>query len=449
MRNKIITVIFCIILASGMFASVFVPDKYYSESEKRTLKQLPKITAEDLASGKFGKEIEEYLADQFPARDGWVSAKTICERIFGKTESGGVYFGKDGYLIEAHKTLPSKQAKTNFAALKKLSVAASSAQYVQLLQDVRRLSGEATANLGNLPASHVDTMALNRFVIQAGDYANTLSVRILNGGMPGADDREQLDALYEASVRVAAALEDRLGEEAFPTETVTSETYFESALAAEGESGGTQEANLSNYPTLIYDGPFSDSTEKAEPLGLPEETVDAETALARASESLGGASLTPDGETLGSIETYDFSGTDAAGRSVEISITKRGGCVLTMMKTPEGGVALAVRRSDGSIVREFRHMRTKAVKGSFYGLPIVRGVVSFVESLVGGMRITTRSAEIYGDGVDEEPDKFERWLSEKLGKSAMDVTIGVAVVLAAVLAVGLFRWKAISILPSA
>ena len=66
-----------------------------------------------------------------------------------------------------------------------------------------------------------------------------------------------------------------------------------------------------------------------------------------------------------------------------------------MMKTPEGGVALAVRRSDGSIVREFRHMRTKAVKGSFYGLPIVRGVVSFVESLVGGMRITTRSAEIY------------------------------------------------------
>ena len=91
-------------------------------------------------------------------------------------------------------------------ALKKLSVAASSAQYVQLLQDVRRLSGEATANLGNLPASHVDTMALNRFVIQAGDYANTLSVRILNGGMPGADDREQLDALYEASVRVAAAL---------------------------------------------------------------------------------------------------------------------------------------------------------------------------------------------------------------------------------------------------
>ncbi len=29
-----------------------------------------------------------------------------------------------------------------------------------------------------------------------------------------------------------------------------------------------------------------------------------------------------------------------------------------MMKTPEGGVALAVRRSDGSIVREFRLMRT-------------------------------------------------------------------------------------------
>ena len=109
-----------------------------------------------------------------------------------------------------------------------------------------------------------------------------------------------------------------------------------------------------------------------------------------------------------------------------------------MMKTPAGGIALAVRKSDGSITKEFRSIPSKAKKGTFLGLPIVRGVVVFVESLVTGMKITTRSAELYGEDIEEEPTKFEIWLSEKLGKSAMDVAMAVAVVLAIALAVGLF-----------
>ncbi len=109
-----------------------------------------------------------------------------------------------------------------------------------------------------------------------------------------------------------------------------------------------------------------------------------------------------------------------------------------MMKTPAGGVALAVRKSDGSIVREFRNIQTKAKKGTILGAPVVRGVVVFIESLVTGMKITTRSAELYGEGIQEEPTKFEKWLAEKLGKSAMDVALAAAVVIAVALAIGLF-----------
>ena len=100
---------------------IILPDKYYSEREKRTLKQFPNLSAEDILDGKFGDEIEQYLADQFPARNGWITIKTITDRISGKTEIGGIYFGAEDYLIEAHKSLPSKQAKANIAALKKLT----------------------------------------------------------------------------------------------------------------------------------------------------------------------------------------------------------------------------------------------------------------------------------------------------------------------------------------
>lgn len=110
-----------------------------------------------------------------------------------------------------------------------------------------------------------------------------------------------------------------------------------------------------------------------------------------------------------------------------------------MMRTLTGGIALAVRRPDGSIETEYTKKESLAKKGTFFGLPVVRGVVSFVESLVTGMKITTRSAELIGDDTtNEEPSRFEKWLAKKLGKSAMDVAMIVAVVLAIALALGLF-----------
>ncbi|MGN0785065.1 MAG: DUF1385 domain-containing protein [Candidatus Aphodomorpha sp.] len=110
-----------------------------------------------------------------------------------------------------------------------------------------------------------------------------------------------------------------------------------------------------------------------------------------------------------------------------------------MMRNPAGGVALAVRKNDGSIITEYTEQPTKAKKGTFLGFPIIRGVVAFIESLVNGMRVTMHSAELYGEDLqEEEPSKFEKWLADKLGKSAMDIAMAIAVVLAVLLAIGLF-----------
>lgn len=108
-----------------------------------------------------------------------------------------------------------------------------------------------------------------------------------------------------------------------------------------------------------------------------------------------------------------------------------------MMKAP-GGIALAVRKPDGEIATQYTPMRSKAQKGTFYGWPVVRGVVAFVESLSVGMGTLTQSAKLAGEEIDEEPTKFEQWLSDKLGKSVESVVVGLAVVLAVALSVGLF-----------
>lgn len=108
-----------------------------------------------------------------------------------------------------------------------------------------------------------------------------------------------------------------------------------------------------------------------------------------------------------------------------------------MMKSPTG-VALAVRCADGTIATRYNNWTTKAQKGTFWGLPIIRGVVTFIESLTTGMNTLTESAKLAGEDIEEEPTKFEKWLSEKLGKSVESVVIGIAVILAVALSVGLF-----------
>ena len=123
MRNKLITIMFCLLLLAGIALHLLLPDRYYSELEKRKLEQAPKLSWTAVRSGAFGDQTERYLADQFPGRDAWVTVKTAAELLSGKRESGGVYFADDGYLMEVHRSFSGRQLAQNAKALAQLSEA--------------------------------------------------------------------------------------------------------------------------------------------------------------------------------------------------------------------------------------------------------------------------------------------------------------------------------------
>ena len=120
MRNKIITSFFCLLLAVSALIGLLMPDRYYSEREKRTLTQKPKFTVANFISGEFSDELEKYLTDQVPLRDGWVTMKTYMELAIGKRESGGVYLCKDQYLMDKFTVYSKKQLTANVEALAEL-----------------------------------------------------------------------------------------------------------------------------------------------------------------------------------------------------------------------------------------------------------------------------------------------------------------------------------------
>ena len=107
-----------------------------------------------------------------------------------------------------------------------------------------------------------------------------------------------------------------------------------------------------------------------------------------------------------------------------------------MMQGPKA-TAIAVRKSNGQIVFRTKPAVKLSEKYPVFGWPIIRGVVSFIMSLVGGMKTLTESAEMAGLDV-EEPSKFEKKVAEILHMKPDDVMMGLAVILAIVLSIGLF-----------
>ena len=107
-----------------------------------------------------------------------------------------------------------------------------------------------------------------------------------------------------------------------------------------------------------------------------------------------------------------------------------------MMKAPDH-IAVAVRKPDGDIVIKRDAYVSPAKKHKWMGVPMIRGAVNMVMMMRLGMEVLSSSGQMSGM-LDEEPSRFEKWLAKKLGKGVDKVVMGVAMVLALALSVGLF-----------
>lgn len=101
--------------------------------------------------------------------------------------------------------------------------------------------------------------------------------------------------------------------------------------------------------------------------------------------------------------------------------------------------ATAIRTSDGNIIRDIQPNKTIKDKIKFLRLPILRGVVNFIETLILSMSILTYSAEAMGVETEQESD-FEKWLNKVFGDKLMGVVAGIGMVLGVALALVLFMW---------
>ena len=129
-------------------------------------------------------------------------------------------------------------------------------------------------------------------------------------------------------------------------------------------------------------------------------------------------------------------------KSCSIHRTSIGGQAViegVMMRGPKE-IAVAVRKSDGEIVIDKKPVNSFVVKHKLNKIPILRGAISFVESMVTGVKALTYSAEFMDIEGEEgyEPSRFEKWMDDKFGDKIKDIAIYTAVVVSLFFSIGLF-----------
>ena len=100
--------------------------------------------------------------------------------------------------------------------------------------------------------------------------------------------------------------------------------------------------------------------------------------------------------------------------------------------------AIVVRKPDGTLEEKVESITSPKDKFSPFGLPIIRGSVNFVDTMIKGVKALTYSASFLPE-EEAEPDKLDKWIEKHFtGEKAQKIIIGISVVIGIAVSVGLF-----------
>lgn len=227
-----------------------------------------------------------------------------------------------------------------------------------LLSNIWREAYVAEANLTQLPLPQGAINNTAKFLTQVGDYSYALSKRNLEEKPLTQEELNNLTELHNLVAYLAEQLQSLHDEVAKKTlffgsvrrtERYKLEQVSQNLLDLKLEN---IEKQMTNYPTLIYDGPFSAHLDRAEPKGLIGNDVSEDQAKNIVADFLGRdgiTSITKYSNIDGKIPGFGFeikkSGSDAP---IFMHVSKKGGHVIWMLN----------RRSIGNVTVD----EEKAVK---------------------------------------------------------------------------------------
>lgn len=228
--------------------------------------------------------------------------------------------------------------------LTKAMLTSTPAATATTLQEAWRQANLAQTNLGQLPVNQPVLADVSKFLTQIGDFAYSLNTQNMYNKVLTGQEYETLDRLHTYAVNLGTALNElaaQLGSGRLQWKELERKgmSFFEKAsknMAMEQLENLNRQ--FQDYPSLIYDGPFSDHVPNIVPKGLGDRDVTVEEATERVKRFIG-----PDRvETVTNTGTNESTGIAVYSFEVKyknapddqratLDVTKKGGNVLWMV----------------------------------------------------------------------------------------------------------------------
>lgn len=220
--------------------------------------------------------------------------------------------------------------------LSKLSVTEDGIAQQKSLTKLIEKTTSAMNNIAMLPVANNTLNNTSRFINQLNGMC--VSMQQYDMSTLSSESRNQLDELYEYIIKIKNELN-------VLSRNIENGYRIIDGLEDQGQNNFNNNFNNINndsveYPTLIYDGPFSDSVLNQEIKGLPESECtqqEAEQYLKNIFSSQGITSVKYLTTTNGKFETFDFSVKLNSGLEYYAQVTKRGMFLLTLSALAETG----------------------------------------------------------------------------------------------------------------
>ncbi|MBQ3505078.1 MAG: hypothetical protein IJA75_10315 [Oscillospiraceae bacterium] len=172
--DLILVVLFCAFLVGMMLLCILLPRKDFSELEKRNLAEVPRLDLGSLASGEWGADVENYLADHLPGRDFLVGLNAYFDLLTGR-QAGKDIWVRGGRLQEAPVDAQSTAVDANMQIINNFAAAVGRNVDLMVIPSAGWAGGDP---------EYPDEAVLEKIADQAGEAVTVLDMQPVFAGKP-------------------------------------------------------------------------------------------------------------------------------------------------------------------------------------------------------------------------------------------------------------------------
>ncbi len=224
--------------------------------------------------------------------------------------------------------------------LAKYSTLSTKKSKTQTIQDMMVDCNYVLAGLSILPINEENVVSATKFFNQVNGLCEAYLTQINNG--KDLDIEQEL--MFDKIGLVVGKIKSNFNEQNYgmydTNFNFVDASVFDNTGMNELSSGMGDLTNASiEYPSMIFDGPFSTALETNVVKGLPEEEVSQEQAYDYLKDTVYAnrdAKISFERETNGDISTYDYL-VKIEGKDYAVQVSKRGGLLITVSSYAEGG----------------------------------------------------------------------------------------------------------------